>query len=181
MTTFLLVRHAHVDAVGNSLAGRRDGVHLSEQGRREAAELARWLAGERIDRIYSSPLERARETAAELADGRTLRVEPTAQWTEFDFGEWTGRSFAELDGDPRWRRQGAAMFDDFVRYTRTDGGYAALRSVVTKEKADRMESFVLAETFKYFWLLFAPQDAINLDEVVLNTEAHPLKRVPATP
>jgi hypothetical protein len=52
---------------------------------------------------------------------------------------------------------------------------------VTKEKADRMESFVLAETFKYFWLLFAPQDAINLDEVVLNTEAHPLKRVPATP
>lgn len=86
-----------------------------------------------------------------------------------------------LDGSPQWRRQGAAMFDDFVRYTRTDSGYAALRSVVTKEKADRMESFVLAETFKYYWLLFTPKDAIDLDKVVLNTEAHPLQRVPATP
>jgi mannosidase alpha-like ER degradation enhancer 2 len=82
-----------------------------------------------------------------------------------------------LDGDPRWRRQGAKMFDDFVRHTRTEAGFAALKDVTTKEKADSMESFVLAETFKYYWLLFSPKQAIDLDEVVLNTEAHPLRRV----
>lgn len=84
-----------------------------------------------------------------------------------------------LDGDPRWRRQGARMFDDFIRYTRTDAGFAALKDVTTKEKTDRMESFVLAETFKYYWLLFSPPSALDLDRVVFNTEAHPLQRVPA--
>ncbi len=84
-----------------------------------------------------------------------------------------------LDGDPRWRRQGAKMFDDFVRHTRTEAGFAALEDVTAKEKADRMESFVLAETFKYYWLLFSPSDALDLEQVVLNTEAHPLRRVPA--
>ena len=85
-----------------------------------------------------------------------------------------------LDGDPRWRAMGAKMFADFVRYCRTDAGFAALDSVVTKKQADRMESFVMAETFKYYWLLFAPKGAIDLDTVVLNTEAHPLHKV-ATP
>ncbi len=83
-----------------------------------------------------------------------------------------------LDGDPRWRAMGARMFADFVRCCRTDAGYAALGSVVTKQQQDSMESFVMAETFKYFWLLFAPQTALDLDAVVFNTEAHPLRRVP---
>ena len=84
-----------------------------------------------------------------------------------------------LDGDPRWRATGARMFADFVQHCRTDAGYAALESVISKKQADRMESFVLAETFKYFWLLFAPESALDLDDVVFNTEAHPLRRVPA--
>lgn len=83
-----------------------------------------------------------------------------------------------LTGDARYRTMGKVLFEDFVRYCRTDAGYAALKSVVTKEQADDMESFVLAETFKYFYLLFAPPRTLDLDEVVLNTEAHPLKRLP---
>lgn len=82
-------------------------------------------------------------------------------------------------GDTAYRDMGRSMFDDFVRYTRTDSGFAALESVVTKEKADDMESFVLAETFKYFYLLYAAPDTLDPDEVVLNTEAHPLR--PAAP
>jgi Glycosyl hydrolase family 47 len=82
-----------------------------------------------------------------------------------------------LDGAPRWRSIGAVMFADFTRYCRTDAGYAALTSVITKQQKDSMESFVMAETFKYFWLLFAPHDALDLDTVVFNTEAHPLRRV----
>lgn len=78
--------------------------------------------------------------------------------------------------DPKYRLMGAVMFDDFARYCRADAGYAALRDVTTKEKTDAMESFVLAETFKYFYLLFAPPSALNFDAVVFNTEAHPMRR-----
>src|SRR6478735_4069970 len=80
-----------------------------------------------------------------------------------------------LTGDARYRTMGKVLFEDFVRYCRTDAGYAALKSVVTKEQADDMESFVLAETFKYFYLLFAPPATLDLDDTVLNTEAHPLR------
>ena len=83
-----------------------------------------------------------------------------------------------LERSPRWRAIGAVMFGEFVRYCRTDAGYAALASVISKQQKDSMESFVLAETFKYYWLLFAPRDALDLDQVVFNTEAHPLRRVP---
>jgi hypothetical protein len=76
--------------------------------------------------------------------------------------------------DPAYRDMGRVLFDDFVRYTRTDAGFASLESVVTKEKADDMESFVLAETFKYFYLLYAAPDTLDPEKVVLNTEAHPL-------
>src|SRR5213596_3454770 len=57
--------------------------------------------------------------------------------------------------DGQYRQMGEKMFNDFVKYCRTDAGYAALADVVTKQQRDEMESFVLAETFKYFYLLFA--------------------------
>jgi mannosidase alpha-like ER degradation enhancer 2 len=81
-------------------------------------------------------------------------------------------------GDPRYRAMGREFFEDFVRHCRTDAGYAALKDVRTKTKADSMESFVFAETFKYYYLLFAPKDALDFDAVTFNTEAHPL-RLPA--
>jgi mannosidase alpha-like ER degradation enhancer 2 len=79
-------------------------------------------------------------------------------------------------GDPRYRRMGEKLFNDFVRYCRADAGYAALADVVTKKQHDEMESFVLAETFKYFYLLFASPHTVDLEKIVFNTEAHPLMR-----
>lgn len=81
-------------------------------------------------------------------------------------------------GNPRYRAMGREFFEDFVRYCRTEAGYAALKDVRTKEQADSMESFVFAETFKYYYLLFAPKAALDFDAVTFNTEAHPL-RLPA--
>jgi len=78
--------------------------------------------------------------------------------------------------DPQYRKMGEKIFEDFVKYCRVDAGYAALKDVVTKEKRDEMESFVLAETFKYFYLVVAPPNTLDFDKVVFNTEAHPLKR-----
>lgn len=69
-----------------------------------------------------------------------------------------------------------SMFADFVKYCRTKEGYAALKSVVTKEQSDSMQSFLFAETFKYFYLLFASRGRVNLKTDVFNTEAHPIRR-----
>src|SRR5205085_1044478 len=78
--------------------------------------------------------------------------------------------------DPRYLRMGETMWRDFVKYCRTDEAYAALKSVITKEKSDSMQSFLFAETFKYFFLLFAPARTLDFDRVVFNTEAHPVRR-----
>jgi len=71
---------------------------------------------------------------------------------------------------------GEQMFRDFVKYCRTDEGYAALKSVITKEKSDSMQSFLFAETFKYFYLLVAPPRTLDFGKVIFNTEAHPIRR-----
>jgi ER degradation enhancer, mannosidase alpha-like 2 len=78
--------------------------------------------------------------------------------------------------DPAYLRMGETMFEDFVKFCRTDEAYAGLKSVVTKEKADTMHSFLFAETFKYFYLLFAPPRTLAFDRVIFNTEAHPIRR-----
>src|SRR5947209_1016701 len=80
-------------------------------------------------------------------------------------------------GDPKYRRMGEKMFGDFVKYCRTDSGYVALADVISKQQLDEMESFVLAETFKYFYLLFASPGTLEFDKVIFNTEAHPLKQM----
>jgi ER degradation enhancer, mannosidase alpha-like 2 len=82
----------------------------------------------------------------------------------------------QLTKDPKYLQMGEKMWRDFVKYCRTDVGYAHLKSVVTKEKSDAMQSFLFAETFKYFYLLFAPDKTLDFRNVVFNTEAHPIRR-----
>ncbi len=78
--------------------------------------------------------------------------------------------------DPQYLKMGEQLFADFVKYCRTETGYAALKSVLTKEKSDSMQSFLFAETFKYFYLLFALKNTLAFNEVIFNTEAHPIKK-----
>lgn len=78
--------------------------------------------------------------------------------------------------DPKYQEMGRTYLADLDKYCRTDAGYAALKSVETKEKRDSMESFFLAETLKYEYLLFAPASTLDLRSVIFNTEAHPLKK-----
>lgn len=107
-TTFLLVRHATHARVGTVLCGRMPGVALGAEGRAEAERLADHLAGRGIASVYTSPLERARETAEPIAARLGLRAEPCPELLEIDFGAWTGRSFASLHDEPRWRGWNAA-------------------------------------------------------------------------
>ncbi|CAN5857660.1 hypothetical protein BH18ACI4_BH18ACI4_08760 [soil metagenome] len=78
--------------------------------------------------------------------------------------------------DPHYLRMGETLFRNFVTHCKTEAGYAALKNVVTKEKSDSMQSFLFAETFKYFYLLFAPSKTLAFDKVIFNTEAHPLRK-----
>jgi mannosidase alpha-like ER degradation enhancer 2 len=71
---------------------------------------------------------------------------------------------------------GRMMIDSVLHHTRVEAGFASLASVVTRDRSDRMESFFLAETLKYAYLLFAPTEMLDLGVVVFNTEAHPLRR-----
>lgn len=76
--------------------------------------------------------------------------------------------------DEKYLLMGKTFFNDFIKHCKTDVGYAGLKSVVTKEKSDSMQSFLFAETFKYYYLLFAPPKTLDFEKVVFNTEAHPI-------
>jgi probable phosphoglycerate mutase len=103
-TLILLVRHGRTPTTGATLPGRAPGLHLSEDGRREAEGLAARLQPvPRLAAVYASPLERARETAAPIARARrlALRIEPGL--LECDFGRWTGARLRALRRRPEWR------------------------------------------------------------------------------
>jgi len=76
--------------------------------------------------------------------------------------------------DEKYLLMGKTFFNDFIKHCKTDVGYAGLKSVITKEKSDSMQSFLFAETFKYYYLLFAPPETLDFEKVVFNTEAHPI-------
>lgn len=130
MTTFLLIRHASHDWLGRRLAGRTPGVHLSERGMQEAVDLACRLGEYPIRALYSSPLERAQQTAAPIAERLGLEVRTSHAILELDFGDWTGKPIDELRQDPRF-----TYFNSFRSGTPIPGGEAmqAVQARVTQE------------------------------------------------
>jgi len=78
--------------------------------------------------------------------------------------------------DPRYLEMGRVFFEGLVRHCRVASGYTVLKDVATKEKGDLMPSYLLAETFKYLYLLFAPEESLDFDRFVFNTEAHPFAK-----
>jgi broad specificity phosphatase PhoE len=117
VTSFLLIRHALCDPVGKSIAGRTPGIHLNEAGRGQAAALAARLSTLPVAAVWSSPLERAVETAQPLARSLGLSVVRDQRLNEVNFGDWTGRTLIELDGMPGWRD-----FNERRSWTRIPGG-----------------------------------------------------------
>ncbi|HEY0832322.1 MAG TPA: histidine phosphatase family protein [Azospirillum sp.] len=107
MTTVHLVRHADHDMVGKGLAGRM-AVPLNAAGHAQAARLAGWFARQPVTSVWSSPLCRTMETAEPIARRLGLAARTDDALLEVDFGAWEGRDFAELEGDPAWRRWNGA-------------------------------------------------------------------------
>jgi probable phosphoglycerate mutase len=101
MTVFHLLRPGE-RVSGRVLAGRTPGIGLTERGRSEIAAVAERLAGQNIAAIYSSPLQRTRESAEIVAARLGLPIEFHDDLIELDFGDWTGSTFDQIRADPRW-------------------------------------------------------------------------------
>lgn len=103
-TTILLVRHGTTPTTGRSLPGRAPGLHLADEGVRQAERAGERLAElERVDALYCSPLERTRETAAPIGKALGLKPKAARGLLECDFGGWTGAELKDLFKLPEWR------------------------------------------------------------------------------
>jgi probable phosphoglycerate mutase len=102
-TLVLLVRHGTTPTTGKVLPGRARGLHLADSGKAQAQRAAERIAElGSIAAIYSSPLERARETAAPIARATRRAVRVERGLIECDFGTWTGQSLRRLMKKPEW-------------------------------------------------------------------------------
>jgi probable phosphomutase (TIGR03848 family) len=104
MTRFLLIRHATCGLKSEMIAGWMSGVHLDKAGKEQAEALAVRLAPARLSALYSSPLERAQETAEPIARLANLDVTLRERLGEVRCGDWTGAKFSELDHFKEWKQ-----------------------------------------------------------------------------
>lgn len=102
-TTILLVRHGQTPTTGKVLPGRAPGLHLAEVGIEQARTAAERLhVLPRVDAVYASPLERARQTAAPIGKALKHKVQIDKGLLECDFGDWTGKELSALMKLPEW-------------------------------------------------------------------------------
>jgi hypothetical protein len=79
-------------------------------------------------------------------------------------------------GDIKYKEMAARYFEDIISYCSTDVAFTNIKDVRTKEQKDHMETFFLAETMKYLYLVFTNPEGINPEECVFSTEAHPFMK-----
>lgn len=121
MCIFHLIRHAETDSLGRNISGRLAGVSLNSAGRDHARQLADCAADFSIQQIVSSPLERCLQTAEAFASKLGLTITVIPELTEVDFGNWTAKSFAELDSLQPWKQ-----WNTFRTGNRAPGGESML-------------------------------------------------------
>ena len=134
MTTLVLIRHATNDWVRKGLlAGWTPGVHLNEQGRAQAQALAGRLTSSHLDAVYSSPLERALETAQAVAAPHGLEVRTHEGIGEVRYGDWNGQPLKKLYKKPLWRS--VQLYPSGTRFPNGDSiGEMQARVVATLDK-----------------------------------------------
>jgi probable phosphoglycerate mutase len=102
-TLALFVRHGRTPTTGAVLPGRAKGLHLADEGTKQAEAAAERIAAlKNVTAVYASPLERTRETAAPIAAALGLKVQTDKGLLECDFGEWTGKELKALMKLPEW-------------------------------------------------------------------------------
>jgi probable phosphomutase (TIGR03848 family) len=102
MTTLFLIRHGLTAQTGTNLYGRTPGIPLDDRGRRQAVHLAERFEPVKLTAIYSSPLERCRQTVEPLARAQRLPIQEREDLLEMDVGAWTGRTLKSVRRNKRW-------------------------------------------------------------------------------
>jgi broad specificity phosphatase PhoE len=102
-TRFMLVRHGSCAQTDTHLLGRAIDAPLNERGVGEAEAVAARLVQEHPTRLYASPRLRTRQTATIIAEIAACECDVSEKLDEIEFGRWSGKTFAELAGDPSWR------------------------------------------------------------------------------
>ncbi len=104
MPTILLIRHGENEYVAKGrLAGRLPGVHLNENGQKQAQALAEALQHAPIKKVYASPLDRTMETAQPIAEALKMEVIPEPGLLEVDFGDWQDKTLKQLRRRKLWK------------------------------------------------------------------------------
>ena len=104
MSLLLLIRHGENDFVKTGkLPGQSAGIHLNERGQKQAEVLGEALKSIPIKAIYSSPLERAMETAVPIAKARNLQIIPESNLRDANVGRWQGKSLKVLRLTNAWK------------------------------------------------------------------------------
>lgn len=116
-TSIHLVRHGATDAIGHSFTGRRTGVSLNREGREQAERLAGRFQNLEIRSVFSSPAERALQTAHSIASAARVTVEQRCAFHEIDIGSWAGATFEDLSLDEEFR-----LFNSARSLTRPPSG-----------------------------------------------------------
>lgn len=130
MTLLLLIRHGTNDWVHGRLAGWTPGVHLNDEGRRQAGALAERLAFLPLDAIYASPLDRTVETAQAIAGPRGMPLRLVESLGEVKYGEWQGAELKELYKHELW--PGVQFYPSGTRFPGGETlGEAQMRMVAT--------------------------------------------------
>jgi probable phosphoglycerate mutase len=152
-TVVLLVRHARTATTGKRLPGRAAGLVLSPAGRREAEAVAGRLTGVKLAAVYSSPLERARETAAAIARPRRLAVRIARDLVDLDVGRWAGLTLRAARKRPEWaaiqRHPSGFRFPDGESFTDMQARMvAALGRLVARHPGETVVAVSHADPIK---------------------------------
>ena len=152
-TIVLLIRHGQTPTTGQILPGRTPGLHLSERGQEQARDVASRLEGLALDAVYSSPMERAQETAAPTAAGQGLQLLADANLIECDFGQWTGEKLTELNKLPEWKQVQSSpstfRFPEGESFTEMqDRMVSAVKDIAQRHPGHVVAAFSHADTIK---------------------------------
>lgn len=103
MTIIVCVRHGDCEPIGKYIAGRSAGIYLNDNWRQQVTQLAAYFKTFKISGVYSSPLERACETASIICEYIDVKYEVIQELNEINYGDWTGKTFDELSKISLWR------------------------------------------------------------------------------
>ena len=153
MTTLLLIRHGENNLVGKRLPGRMPGVHLNERGLKQAEALVPALQKAPLKAIYSSPLERARETAEPLARALGLEVQLVTDLADVEVGEWAGRTLKSVRRLKAWKvvqqQPSAFRFPGGETFVEAQArAVAALNAIAARYPEDLVACFTHADVVR---------------------------------